>query len=83
MVTKNWQIPEIHLTEISPSICGMKLKVRSTIVSDKKKTTVGVILAQQKPLLEKNGVIRLTQPAITCSKFTKETLEHGVKYAQS
>ena len=24
-----------------------------------------------------------TQPAITCSKLTIETLEHGVKYAQS
>ena len=23
-----------------------------------------------------------TQPAITCSKLTKETLEHGVKYVQ-
>ena len=24
-----------------------------------------------------------TQPAITCSKLTKETLEQGVKYVQS
>ena len=24
-----------------------------------------------------------TQPAITCSKLTVETLEHGVKYVQS
>ena len=25
----------------------------------------------------------ITQPAITCSKLTKETLEQGVKYVQS
>ena len=28
-------------------------------------------------------IIGPTQPAITCSKFTTETLEQGVKYVQS
>ena len=28
-------------------------------------------------------IIHPTQPAFTCSKFTIETLEKGVKYAQS
>ena len=28
-------------------------------------------------------IFLLTQQAITCSKFTIETLEHGLKYAQS
>ena len=27
--------------------------------------------------------IKMSQPAITCSKLTIETLEHGVKYVQS
>ena len=30
-----------------------------------------------------NSVDALTQPAITCSKLTVETLEKGVKYVQS
>ena len=29
------------------------------------------------------GKISLSQPAITCSKLTRETLEQGVKYVQS
>ena len=29
------------------------------------------------------GKITYTQPAITCSKLTIETLEQGVKYVQS
>ena len=29
------------------------------------------------------GLCQLTQPAITCSKLTIETLEQGVKYVQS
>ena len=37
----------------------------------------------------KNGLVRkwkpleLTEPTITCSKLTRETLEKGVKYVQS
>ena len=37
-------------------------------------------------LIEKNLFLRYsieTQPAITCSKLTIETLEEGVKYVQS
>ena len=33
--------------------------------------------------LMKNHQLHLTQPAITCSKLTIETLEQGVKYVQS
>ena len=31
----------------------------------------------------KNCLVYLTQPAITCSKLTIETLEQGVKFVQS
>ena len=30
-----------------------------------------------------SAYFKLTQPAITCSKLTIETLEQGVKYVQS
>ena len=30
-----------------------------------------------------NGLNQVTQPAITCSKLTIETVEQGVKYVQS
>ena len=33
-------------------------------------------------LLFKKSILTGTQPAITCSKLTIETLEHGVKYIQ-
>ena len=35
------------------------------------------------PCLSHNAQINPTQPAITCLKLTKETLEQGVKYVQS
>ena len=41
---------------------------------DKVKSTI-------KELQEKNQ--QVPQPAITCSKLTRETLEQGVKYVQS
>ena len=34
-------------------------------------------------ILNKNQGNVITQPAITCSKLTIETLEQGVKYVQS
>ena len=34
-------------------------------------------------ILPKKNAEKLTQPAITCSKLTIETLEQGVKYVQS
>ena len=35
------------------------------------------------PLLHSDGKIQTTQPTITYSKLTIETLEQGVKYVQS
>ena len=34
-------------------------------------------------LKQHNQILVITQPAITCSKLTIETLEQGVKYVQS
>ena len=34
-------------------------------------------------ILAWNGLNQVTQPAITCSKLTIETVEQGVKYVQS
>ena len=34
-------------------------------------------------IIYKRNNVAITQPAITCSKLTIETLEQGVKYVQS
>ena len=38
---------------------------------------------QQKNLFSRVSIFLTSQPAITCSKLTIETLEQGVKYVQS
>ena len=39
-----------------------------------------ILKKEQRTLHTRNGII--SQPAITCSKLTIETLEQGVKYVQ-
>ena len=68
----------------------LKFHIEKVIVKDKlgkyfqKKNKSGakakVVITEEKPAIMS---YKLTQPAITCSKLTIETLEQGVKYVQS
>ena len=64
---------------VRPIPCPKGQKPSST---EKMRTTPNLLMTSWKILLTPSKIV-ISQPAITCSKLTIETLEQGVKYVQS
>ena len=73
--------PEIETTELIKPICKKSI-FRKNTGKIKKECVFSPVKSHLIKQIDKCPRVVITQPAITCSKLTIETLEQGVKYIQ-